>query len=131
MFGKRTDFPTSPKLGDRKQKESNETASVPATISNDVVKEGWLDVLVSSTDGKVIRNSSSGACAKSIIFLLSFSSFKTQFLSHLFPPQKTDANHWKSIYTVIKSDAIFFHRDKGTSAGHEQVDVFAYLCICH
>jgi len=36
--------------------------------------------------------------------------------------QKTDANYWKSIYTVVKSDAIFFHRDKGTSGGNEQVD---------
>ncbi len=53
VFGKKSDFPTSPKLGDQKRKESNEAALMPTATSNDVVKEGLLDVLVSSTDGKV------------------------------------------------------------------------------
>ena len=47
------------------------------------------------------------------------------FPSHLFSiffVQKSDVNHWKSVYTVVKNDAIYFHRDKGpTSTSSEQV----------
>ena len=80
VFAKKSDSPTSPKLGDRKLKDTStdivssikpekpdkisstkpdKTGSTkPEKISStkvlDSVKEGWLEVLVSSTDGKVI-----------------------------------------------------------------------------
>ena len=80
VFAKKSDSPTSPKLGDRKLKDSStdivsstkpekpekisstkpdKTGSTkPEKITStkvlDSAKEGWLEVLVSSTDGKVI-----------------------------------------------------------------------------
>lgn len=34
--------------------------------------------------------------------------------------QKSDARNWKNIYTVIKTDVIYFHKDKA-AAGNETV----------
>ena len=53
VFAKKSDSPTSPKLGGEatKNKDSTESTTTMA-VMQDSLKEGWLEVLVSSTDGK-------------------------------------------------------------------------------
>ena len=43
--------------------------------------------------------------------------------------QKSDARNWKNIYTVIKTDVIYFHKDKA-AAGNETVKWYFYLIFC-